>query len=96
MYRLPLAFAFLAIDVVGSVGMKAGEDPASVQYDFEEYRKLVEQIFRARGVLKTAWTPDGVMACFAHVEDACQAGKDVIKSCDEVAKLRAAAAEKKK
>lgn len=72
--------AFLAIDVVGSVGMKAGEDPASVQYDFEEYRKLVERIFRARGVLKTAWTPDGVMACFAHVEDACQAGKDVIKS----------------
>jgi class 3 adenylate cyclase len=72
--------AFLAIDVVGSVGMKAGEDPASVQYDFEEYRKLVERIFRARGVLKTAWTPDGVMACFAHVEDACQSGKDVIKS----------------
>ncbi len=72
--------AFLAIDVVGSVGMKAGEDPAAVQYDFEEYRKLVERIFRARGVLKTAWTPDGVMACFAHVEDACQAGKDVIKS----------------
>jgi class 3 adenylate cyclase len=72
--------AFLAIDVVGSVGMKAGEDPAAIQYDFEEYRKLVERIFRARGVLKTAWTPDGVMSCFAHVEDACHAGKDVIKS----------------
>lgn len=72
--------AFLAVDVVGSAQMKAGEDPASVQYDFAEYRKLVERIFRARGVLKTAWTPDGVMACFAHVEDACQAGKDVIKS----------------
>lgn len=72
--------AFLAIDVAGSVGMKAGEDPASIQYDFEEYRKLVERIFRARGALKTAWTPDGVMACFAHVEDACQSGKDVIKS----------------
>lgn len=72
--------AFLAIDVVGSVAMKAGEDPSSVQYDFEEYRRLVERIFRARGVLKTAWTPDGVMACFAHVEDACQSGKDVIKS----------------
>lgn len=72
--------AFLAIDVVGSTGMKTGEDPASIQYDFAEYRRLVEQIFRARGVLKSAWTPDGVMACFAHVEDACQAGKDVIKS----------------
>jgi class 3 adenylate cyclase len=72
--------AFLAVDVVGSARMKAGEDPSSIQYDFEEYRKLVERIFRARGVLKSAWTPDGVMACFAHVEDACQAGKDVIKS----------------
>jgi class 3 adenylate cyclase len=72
--------AFLAVDVVGSTAMKAGEDPASIQYDFEEYRKLVERIMRARGVLKAAWTPDGVMACFAHVEDACQAGKDVIKS----------------
>ena len=76
--------AFLAIDVVGSAGMKAGEDHASIQYDFEEYRKLVERIFRARGVLKTAWTPDGVMACFAHVEDACQSGKDVIKSSQGV------------
>lgn len=72
--------AFLAVDVVGSTNMKAGEDPSAVQYDFEEYRRLVERIFRARGVLKSAWTPDGVMACFAHVEDACQAGKDVIKS----------------
>jgi class 3 adenylate cyclase len=72
--------AFLAIDVVGSAGMKAGEDHASIQYDFEEYRKLVERIFRARGVLKSAWTPDGVMACFTHVEDACQAGKDLIKA----------------
>lgn len=72
--------AFLAIDVVGSARMKAGEDPASIQYDFEEYRKLVERIFRARGVLKAAWTPDGVMACFTHVEDACQAGKDLIKA----------------
>jgi class 3 adenylate cyclase len=72
--------AFLAVDVVGSATMKAGEDPSAIQYDFDQYRKLVERIFRARGVLKTAWTPDGVMACFAHVEDACQAGKDVIKS----------------
>jgi class 3 adenylate cyclase len=72
--------AFLAVDVVGSTNMKAGEDPSAIQYDFEEYRRLVERIFRARGVLKSAWTPDGVMACFAHVEDACQAGKDVIKS----------------
>lgn len=72
--------AFLAIDVVGSTAMKVGEDPASVQYDFQEYRKMVENVFRARGVLKSAWTPDGVMACFAHVDDAVNAGQDVIRN----------------
>src|SRR5579871_55761 len=70
--------AFLSIDVVGSAAMKEREDPASVQYDFNEYRKLVENVFRARGVLKSAWTPDGVMACFASVDEAVSAGKDVI------------------
>ena len=71
--------AFLSIDVVGSTTMKEREDPASVQYDFSEYRKLVENVFRARGVLKSAWTPDGVMACFSSVDEAVAAGKDVIK-----------------
>ena len=74
--------AFLSIDVVGSTAMKEREDPASVQYDFTEYRKLVENIFRVRGVLKSAWTPDGVMACFANVDDAVAAGKDVIKGLE--------------
>jgi class 3 adenylate cyclase len=71
--------AFLSIDVVGSTAMKEREDAASVQYDFNEYRKLVENVFRARGVLKSTWTPDGVMACFSNVDDAVSAAKDVIK-----------------
>jgi class 3 adenylate cyclase len=74
--------AFLSIDVAGSAAMKEREEPASVQYDFNEYRKLVEHVFRARGVLKSAWTPDGVMACFASVDDAVSAAKDVIKGLD--------------
>jgi class 3 adenylate cyclase len=74
--------AFLSIDVVGSTDMKRNEDPAAAQYDFQEYRKLVEAVFRSRGVLKSAWTPDGVMACFAHVDDAVAAGQDVIRSLD--------------
>jgi len=74
--------AFLSIDVAGSAAMKEREDAASVQYDFNEYRKLVENVFRARGVLKSAWTPDGVMACFSNVDDAVMAGKDVIKGLD--------------
>lgn len=74
--------AFLSIDVVGSTAMKRNEDPAAAQYDFIEYRKLVESVFRARGVLKSAWTPDGVMACFSNIDDAVQAGQDVIRSLD--------------
>jgi class 3 adenylate cyclase len=74
--------AFLSIDVVGSTAMKRSEDPAAAQYDFQEYRKMVEAVFRSRGVLKSAWTPDGVMACFAHVDDAVAAGQDVIRSLE--------------
>lgn len=72
--------AFLSIDVVGSTEMKRNEDPAAAQYDFQEYRKLVEAVFKAHGVLKSAWTPDGVMACFSHVDDAVASGQDVIRS----------------
>ncbi len=74
--------AFLSIDVVGSTDMKRNEDPAAAQYDFQEYRKLVEAVFRSHGVLKSAWTPDGVMACFSHVDDAVSSGQDVIRSLD--------------
>jgi class 3 adenylate cyclase len=75
--------AFLSIDVVGSAAMKEREEAASVQYDFLEYRKLVENVFRARGVLKSTWTPDGVMACFSNVDEAVQAGKDVIHGLED-------------
>jgi class 3 adenylate cyclase len=74
--------AFLSIDVVNSTAMKVREEAASVQYDFNEYRKLVEHVFRARGVLKSTWTPDGVMACFSNVDDAVSAAKDVIKGLE--------------
>ena len=75
-------FAFLSIDVVGSTEMKEDEDPAAAQYDFGEYRKLVERVFNARGVVKAAWTPDGVMAAFSDVDTAVKAGKDVINSLE--------------
>lgn len=70
--------AFLSIDVVGSTAMKEREERAAVEYDFTEYRKLVEAVFLERGVLKSTWTPDGVMACFPDIESAIDAGKDVI------------------
>ncbi len=74
--------AFLAIDVVDSTAMKELEDPAAAQIDFAEYRKLVESVFRANGVIKAAWTPDGVMACFSNIDTAVRAGQGVINALD--------------
>jgi len=69
---------FLSVDVVGSTQMKESEETAAIQHDFHEYRKLVERIFKSHNVVKAAWTPDGVMACFESIDDAVQAAKDLI------------------
>lgn len=74
--------AFLAIDVADSTGMKVGEDPAIVEHDFLEYHNYVEAKFKDHGVIKAAWTPDGVMACFNTIEDAVQAAQDILNSLD--------------
>jgi class 3 adenylate cyclase/uncharacterized protein YggT (Ycf19 family) len=70
--------SFLAVDVVNSTGMKAGEDTALAELDFRHYRKFVEDVIAARNFLKASWTPDGVMICFSTVQDAAQAGQDLI------------------
>ena len=62
--------AFLSVDMVGSTQMKQNEEPAAIQHDFIEYRKMVERVFARCRMLKAAWTPDGVMACFPSVNDA--------------------------
>jgi class 3 adenylate cyclase len=74
--------AFLSIDVVGSTAMKESEESAAIQYDFAEYRKMVEKILGNHGILKSTWTPDGVMGCFPSIDQAIQAGKDVIMGLD--------------
>lgn len=70
--------SFLSIDVVGSAEMKVGEDKAVVEYNFREYNHFVERIFKANGVLKSTWTPDGSMSVFPTVEAAAKAAKEVI------------------
>jgi class 3 adenylate cyclase len=70
--------AFLAVDVVDSTGMKAGEDAPVVEMDFRRYRRFVETIFSQRGCMKSAWTPDGVMACFQNPTAAAGAARDII------------------
>ncbi|MBI3553063.1 MAG: hypothetical protein HY077_11160 [Elusimicrobia bacterium] len=74
--------SFLAIDVVDSTSMKKGEDPAIAERDFRQYRKLVERIIEANKGLKAAWTPDGVMICFASVQNAVQAAQELIRTLD--------------
>lgn len=70
--------SFLSIDVVNSTGMKSGEDPALAERDFRHYRKFVDRIIKANKGLKTAWTPDGMMVCFAAAQDAVVAAQDLI------------------
>jgi class 3 adenylate cyclase len=75
--------AFLSIDVVDSTGMKEGEEKAIVEHAFREYKHFVDRTFTAHGVLKAAWTPDGVMACFTSVDAAVKAGREVITGLDD-------------
>ncbi len=70
--------AFLAIDVVDSTGLKLGEEKASVEHDFKEYKLFVDSKLSSNGALKSAWTPDGVMSCFPTVDAAVRAARDVI------------------
>lgn len=70
--------AFLSIDVVDSTGMKQGEERASIEHDFKEYRRFVERSLIAHGCLKTTWTPDGVMCAFTSVDAAVRAGREVV------------------
>ena len=74
--------AFLSVDVVGSTQMKEGEDKTDVEYDFHEYKKLVESKMRANGALKAAWTPDGVMICFPNIDAAIHTAQDLIVALD--------------
>ncbi|OGW36811.1 MAG: hypothetical protein A2Y97_06060 [Nitrospirae bacterium RBG_13_39_12] len=70
--------AFLSIDVVDSTGMKDGEEKAVIEYDFKEYKKFVEGNINENGVLKSTWTPDGLMSCFPTVDAATRAARGVI------------------
>ncbi|STX30117.1 Uncharacterised protein [Legionella beliardensis] len=75
--------AFLAIDVVDSTGMKSSEEKSLVQVDFLRFKKLIQQNLDKQGCLKSAWTPDGVMACFNTVDDAIKAAQHALINLKE-------------
>lgn len=70
--------AFLSIDVVDSTGLKVGEEKAAVEHDFKSYKLYVEDKLRAHHCLRTIWTPDGTMNCFASASDAVAAARAII------------------
>jgi class 3 adenylate cyclase len=75
--------AFLAIDVVDSTGMKSGEEKATIEYDFKEYKIFVDNRLRAEGSIKSAWTPDGVMTCFNTVDEAVKAARAILTGLED-------------
>ncbi|MBI4843181.1 MAG: guanylate cyclase [Nitrospirae bacterium] len=74
--------AFLSIDIMDSTGMKQGEEKAAIEHDFKEYKQMVEEIIKRNDVMKSAWTPDGVMICFDDTDKAVNAAKEVLRSLD--------------
>jgi class 3 adenylate cyclase len=74
--------AFLSIDVVDSTGMKQDEEKASAEHDFMEYKRFVDSKLTSNGALKSAWTPDGVMSCFASIDSAVRAARELIQGLD--------------
>ncbi|MEI7481581.1 MAG: hypothetical protein WCK75_04445 [Elusimicrobiota bacterium] len=70
--------AFLSIDVVNSTGMKAGEEPGIAERDFRHYKRMVVKVLTENKAVKSAWTPDGVMAGFGSVREAVRAAQGVV------------------
>ncbi len=71
--------AFLSIDIAGSTKMKESEQAMAVDVTFQAYMKMLDDIFARYGAWKTAWTPDGVMACFLHIDVAAAAAQSVLR-----------------
>jgi class 3 adenylate cyclase len=74
--------AFLAVDVVDSTGMKAGEDKHLTIYDFDRYNQIAIACLFDNGVVKYATTPDGIMSCFRSVDHAVKAATDLLKKLE--------------
>lgn len=62
--------AFLAIDIVDAHLLKEKEENLNIEHDFRQYKNLVDSRLTENGVLKSAWTPDGVMSCFPTADAA--------------------------
>jgi len=72
--------AFLSTDIVGSSRIKVGQDPLLAEKLFREYRRFIEEILKKYRHKVSSWTPDGVMTCFAQLEMATGAARELLKN----------------
>lgn len=68
---------FLSVDIVGSTRMKAGADPLSVEFTFNEYHQFVERTVKRYGGRVHSTAGDGVTAAFDHPQAAFGAAKNI-------------------
>ncbi len=73
----------LCADVVGSRGMKAGQDPFLVQFSFAEYHRLVRTIVETHHGVFHSTAGDGIMCLFQSAQDAINAGAALYRDVRE-------------
>lgn len=73
---------FLSLDVVGSTHMKEGEGHFEITHDFLNFRSFVEEILSRYHVVKSTWTPDGLMCCFLSLPEAVKAAQECLSGLD--------------
>lgn len=77
--KMAKKMVFLSIDVVDSTKMKEGMNSADIEDAFDQYKSYVAKKFKDNKVIKTTWTPDGVMGCFGNFKNAFDTAKQIIE-----------------
>src|SRR5262249_43118169 len=63
-------WTFLAVDVVGSTGLKSGSDPLAVEYTFHELDRYVAGTVERHGGRIHSTAGDGALSAFSHAASA--------------------------
>jgi class 3 adenylate cyclase len=81
--RLPeVLYTFLAVDVRGSTGLKAGHDPVSVRRTFDAYHEWIRETVRGHQGEVYSTSGDGVLCRFARAGEALDAARELRASLD--------------
>ncbi len=72
-------YSFVSVDVVGSAGLKRGENPVLVELSFRAYHQWVAAIVEQYGGEVYSTAGDGAMCRFHNPDDAVNAAKELQK-----------------